>query len=312
MMCVHESPPNNANYSDIRSPNSNIIYNENCVEGIKTHIPDNSIDLIIADPPYFKVIGEKWDYAWRTEKEYIEWTEKWLHETSRVLRLGGSLYLFGYFRTLAYLLPSLEKNGLKLRQQIILNKGIQAVSGRATKNYRQYPCVTESLLFLIKDPIPFSRNLLKTRQMELQISSKDINEALGMKSNGGGMWSIYTGKNICEQLPTNEQWNKLQEVLKFTCPYDKIQITFNTEMGVTDVWSDINFYSEKRIHPTQKPQPLIERIIKVSSKEGDFVLDPFMGSGSTAVACKKLNREYVGFETNEEYYKKSLKRIIDI
>ena len=89
----------------------NTIFKEDCVSGMSRHIPDESVDLVIADPPYFKVIGEKWDYQWRTEEEYVAWCETWFKEVSRVTRLGGSFYLFGYFRTLAYLLPIIEKYG---------------------------------------------------------------------------------------------------------------------------------------------------------------------------------------------------------
>lgn len=88
---------------------TNIIYNIDCVAGMNQMIDEESIDLIIADPPYFKVIGEKWDYLWRTEEDYLEWSEKWIAEAARVLRMGGSFYLFGYFRMLSRLLPILEK-----------------------------------------------------------------------------------------------------------------------------------------------------------------------------------------------------------
>ena len=63
------------------------------------------------------------------------------------------------------------------------------------------------------------------------------------------------------------------------------------------------------IHPTEKPRSVIERFIRVSSSEGDIVLDPFMGSGTTAVVCKSLNRKYIGFESNPQYYKIALDRI---
>lgn len=105
---------------------TNIIYNIDCVAGMNQMIDEASIDLIIADPPYFKVIGEKWDYLWRTEEDYLEWSEKWIAEAARVLRMGGSFYLFGYFRMLSRLLPILEKYGFELRQQIVLNKGMQS------------------------------------------------------------------------------------------------------------------------------------------------------------------------------------------
>ena len=288
---------------------TNIIYNMDCVLGMKEKIDDESIDLIIADPPYFKVIGEKWDYMWRTEEDYLAWSKTWICEASRVLRKGGSFYLFGYFRMLSRLLPILEEAGFELRQQIIINKGMQAVSGRATKNYKLFPNVTESILFLYKDSKPFVKSFLKERQKTLGYTAKFINEELGVKSNGGGMWSIYTGKNVCKQLPTEEVWMKLQNILDFNIPYTKISLTYNPQLGITDVWDDINFYEEKRIHPTQKPQKAINRLVLASSNENDIVLDPFMGSGATALSCKNNNRLFIGFETDEGFYNKSLERI---
>ena len=62
-------------------------------------------------------------------------------------------------------------------------------------------------------------------------------------------------------------------------------------------------------HPTQKPLKLIQRLIQVSSNQNDIVLDPFMGSGTTAVIAKILNRGYIGFEVNKEYIDKSSKRL---
>lgn len=291
----------------------NSILNVDCLDGFQS-IEDESVDLVIADPPYFKVVGEKWDYAWRTQEEYIEWCVLWVKEVNRVLRKGGSAYIFGYFRTLSYLLPELEKAGLSLRQQIILNKGMKAVSGRATKNYKMFPNVTESILFLFKDPKPFIKTLLKSRQQALGLKAKEINEKLGVKSNGGGMWSIYTGKNVCEQIPTYELWEKLQDTLEFSYPYEKISITFNPQLGFTDVWDDIDFYKERssRIHRTQKPLDLINRLVLASSNVGDVVLDPFMGSGTTAVSALINNRNFLGFEIDKEYYDLSMTRLEDV
>mgnify|MGYP000565403589 CR=1 FL=1 len=62
-------------------------------------------------------------------------------------------------------------------------------------------------------------------------------------------------------------------------------------------------------HPTEKPVELFEKLVKVNSHEGDIVLDPFMGSGTTAVAALKQNRKFIGFEKDIDYYNISLKRI---
>jgi len=279
-----------------------------CVEELKK-IKSESIDLVVSDPPYWKVIGEKWDYQWRTEQDYVEWSLKWISEVSRVLRYGGTFYLFGYFRTLALLVPYLEGMGLELRQQILVDKGMQAVSGRATKNYRLFPNTTESILFITKDNKKMIKPFLLERQAKLGLSSKQINELLGVKSNGGGMWSIYTGKNVCEQFPTKELWDRLQVALKFKSKYEKIAQTFNPVMGVTDVWRDIDFYKEKRVHSTQKPLKLIQRLISASSNPKDMVLDPFGGSGSTALAAISLKRNFIVIENDENYYKEILKRV---
>ena len=275
-------------------------------------IEDKSINLVIADPPYWKVIGEKWDYQWRTEEDYVHWSLKWIEEVSRVLRYGGTFYLFGYFRTLALLVPHLEKYGLELRQQILVDKGMRAVSGRATKNYKLFPNTTESILFIIKDNKKFIKPFLQERQYSLGLTSKEINEALGVKSNGGGMWSIYTGKNVCEQFPTEELWNKLQRILDFDLPYEKMAQTYNPQMGLTDIWRDIDFYKEKRVHSAQKPLKLIKRLISASSNEGDIVLDPFGGSGSTALSALHLNRDYILIEQDEDYYNAIHERIESI
>ena len=156
----------------------------------------------------------------------------------------------------------------------------------------------------------FVKQLLLARQKELKLKSKEINERLGVKSNGGGMWSIYTGDNMCKQLPTKELWLKLCEILQIhDVEYEDFAQTFHILKGYHDVWNDIDFYSEKRFHPTQKPVQLIERIILSSSNEGDIVLDPFMGSGSTAIGCIRNKRNYVGFELDEKYYQLSQARI---
>jgi site-specific DNA-methyltransferase (adenine-specific) len=85
--------------------------------------------------------------------------------------------------------------------------------------------------------------------------------------------------------------------------YDEMYSVNNQEME--DVWlMDAVQMSEKKhgYHPTQKPEALLDRIIKATSKEGDIVLDPFLGSGTTCYVAKKLNRKYIGIEKEEKYF----------
>ena len=283
----------------------NKIYNCDCIEKLK-ETNSKIIDLTILDPPYYKVVSEKWDNEWKSQEEFLSWFENIIIEVSRVSKNNSALYLFGYWKILYKQIPILEKYGFIFKQSITIDKGIQSIGGRKTSTYTIFPNTTEHLLYFVKDNYPYVKTFLKSRQKQLKLKSYEINIKLGVKANGGGMWSIYTGKNVCKQLPTEYYWNKLQDILKFDIPYNDIKFTFNIEMGITDVWSDIDFYKDRkqRIHPTQKPYKLIERIIKASSNENDLVLDPFLGSGSTVNVCKKLNRYYYGMEKSKEYFDK--------
>lgn len=84
---------------------------------------------------------------------------------------------------------------------------------------------------------------------------------------------------------------------------------------LTNVWYDISPvppWSPERVkHPTQKPLQLMERLVTIFSNQNDLIIDSFCGSGTTCVAAKKLGRNFIGFENNEDYYKISLKRLND-
>lgn len=84
-------------------------------------------------------------------------------------------------------------------------------------------------------------------------------------------------------------------------------------VSLSDVWTDIpalpHNAKEKVAHPTQKPIKLMERIVEMFTNEGDTVLDFCMGSGSTGVACKNLNRNFIGIEKDENYFKIALERM---
>ena len=281
------------------------------IQYLRDHLRDESVDLLITDPPYFKVINQSWDYQWRTMEDYLQWCEQWISMLSVKMRYGASWYVFGYFRNLASIIPLAERHGLVLRQQIILDKGLKSVAGRKTSTYKMFPNVTESVLFFVKDNRKIIKPMLKNRAEELGLKAKEINERLGVKSNGGGMWSIYTGKNICEQFPTKKTWDKLMNVLEMDQPYERYAQTFNAIQGISDVWTDIDFYFKNRIHPTEKPYRLIERLILSSSNEGDLVVDPFAGSGVTALASAVNQRNSLSVELSADYHAAALSRLCE-
>lgn len=287
----------------------NQIYNMDCITGLSQNVNTESVDLIIADPPYYKAKHDSKTYPWNTEDDYLAWSQIWIQEASRVLRPGGTFYLFGQFHALCKLLPVLEQADLELRQQIILNKGVQAMSGRSSINSGRFPVVSESIFMLRKDAKPFIKRFLREKQAELGYSAKFLNDELGVKSNGGGMWSMYTGDKVRNQIPTEEVWKRLQQILHFDMPYSRLLQTYHVQPGITDVWDDISYNDGKEKLANHKPFKLLSRLILASSNPGDLVLDPFMGSGAIPLACADTNRSYIGFELDEKYYNQAIDQL---
>lgn len=294
--------------SDVESVAFNRVAFGDCVQVLR-QVPARSVDLVILDPPYWKVVGETWDYRWRTEADYRQWCREWFAEVARVCKQSASVYLFGYMRNLVHLFHDICAAGFEFRQEITIDKGIKSVAGRKTSTYKQFPNTTETVFFFVFDPKPAIREFLLKAQAAAGLSAKQINERLGVKSNGGGVWSLYTGKNILGQVPTREMWGRLEQVLNCTAPEELKGFTFNQQLGLTNVWSDINFYEERRIHPTQKPLKLIERLVLASSREGDTILDPFCGSGTSVVAATKNGRRCWAIEADPQMVAAANERI---
>lgn len=118
-------------------------------------------------------------------------------------------------------------------------------------------------------------------------------------------------------------WIKQNALPTYKCKYldDKEYCLYFKGKGVLNpttyedaktYWLDYINTKDKKLweHPTIKPLYMIERLVKNSSKENDLILDPFMGSGTTGVVCKNLNRKFIGIEIEEKYYEISKKRIL--
>lgn len=107
--------------------------------------------------------------------------------------------------------------------------------------------------------------------------------------------------------------NSTEAWIYFT--YKKKTGTFNNDNKMVHDFIETSVVSngEKKAgkHPTQKPIALLEHFVKLLSNEGDLVADPFMGSGSTGIVCKKLNRGFIGIELDKEYFDIAKKRIGD-
>ncbi len=271
------------------------------------------MDVFLLDPPYMGVVQDKWDNQWKNITEYCDWCEQWISQIERVSKKSGSCWLFGYPYQLSFLLPIMEKYNFKFRQQIVIWKGMKSAAGRTSNKLKMYPTTTESIFFFNYNSIDDIRTILNEKKLKYNKTAKEINEYLGKASNGGGTWSSIAGpKQLTPSQPTRVDWEKLDTLFGGELPeYDDYVFNFNLLTGFTDVWDDIDFYKERktRFHTTQKPEELITRILNSSCHKNSLVLDPFMGSGTTAVCCDKLGIDWCGCEQDSEYYQRSSKRI---
>lgn len=113
---------------------------------------------------------------------------------------------------------------------------------------------------------------------------------------GSGAGNFYTFEHELIIFGTND--------MKFACKNAR-----NIIRGIKSFAGGAKKTDGEKVHPTQKPQELIKRLVLDSTNEGDTVLDCFMGSGTTAVVCVQTNRHFVGFEIQEKYVKLAEKRL---
>lgn len=307
----------------------NRIYQRDVLEGLKM-IPDNSMDLIISDPPYFGVVKDKWDNQWKNDyTKFSEWIDKIVCEFERVLKVNGTVYFYGWFNNLLPLYDVIDKHFF-IRQNITIHKGVKSIAGRTSSKLKMFPTATEYLWVLTKqdtvgklkdgssiiDPI---HQILQEGVKPFNLKMKDINEIWGHPKNSGIAGHYFRDKS----QPAFITEKKYDQLVEYGCHfshsweelknlYQSNRIKFNLPRGVTDVW-EIDFYKDEKFgHSTQKPLDLCDRLIESSSNENDIVLIPFCGSGSEVVSASKLSRRFLSFELEKDYIEIANKRLDNI
>ncbi|MEW6203420.1 MAG: DNA methyltransferase [bacterium] len=229
---------------------------------ILNFLPANFVDLLFIDPPYnITKSFSSNQFKEMTTVEYEEWFEKWFPKLINVLKPTASVYICGDWRSSAAIHRVLERHHLIIRNRITWERE----KGRGAKS--NWKNCSEDIWFCTKsDKYTFNIDAVKLKRRVI---------------------APYTDEN---RMP--KDWEKSDDGgFRLTHP--------------SNIWNDmtIPFWSmpENTDHPTQKPEKLLAKIILASSNEGDFVFDPFSGSGTTSVVAKKLGRRYAGVEIDEIY-----------
>ena len=248
---------------------NNKIYNDDCIVGMK-RINDNSVDIIICDPPYNigKDFGNESDK--QTMEKYLVWCDEWIKECIRILKPTGTLYIYGFSEILAF---------IRVRINIKVRWIIWHYTNKVIPSLNFWQRTHESILCCSKDKPHFNRDEVREPYTEsfLKNSVGKVRKATKGRFSNGETETVYNA-HINGALP--------RDVIKISAL-----------AGGAGKKERVN-------HPTQKPLELCKKLIK-ASKNGDntLLVVPFAGSGSECLAAKKLNINFIGFEINEEYIK---------
>lgn len=241
------------------------VFHGDCLEVLES-IPDGSIDLIFADPPYN--IGKKFgDFkdTWPSDSAYAEWCYLWLEACLRKLKQNGSLYVMSSTQAIPYL-------DLWLRERLtILSRIVWHYDSSGVQAKKYFGSLYEPILYCVKDVKSYTFN------------AKDIE----VEARTGAVRKLMDYR---KEVPT---------------PYKDTKVPGNT-WYIPRVRYRMSEYEE---HPSQKPEALLERIIRASSNPGDIVLDPFGGTFTTCAVAQRLGRRSIGIELQTDYVKTGLRRL---
>lgn len=233
------------------------------------HLPDRSVDLMFADPPYnlTKSFNDRKFKKVSTE-DYAEWLDSWLSLTVRLLKPTASVYICGDWRSSAAIQRIGEKYFIS-QNRITWERE----KGRGAKsNWKN--CSEDIWFFTVSEDYYFNVDAVMLKRQVIAPYTDRNGDPKDWSETENGRFRVTHPSNL---------WTDL------TVPY----------------WS----MPENTDHPTQKPEKLLAKIILASSHEGDLVFDPFNGSGTTTVVAKKLARHYLGIEIDENYCCLASKRL---
>lgn len=313
--------------------------NKDFLEYLKT-IPDKHINFICIDPPYnkingMKLSGQKHTINWDCE---IDWN-KTFTEFNRIIKDGGTICVFGQNPTYSKMILSnikefkyeliWEKNNAaqgfhKDKMPLIFTENIAVFIHNEKKNSKRTFKNIASNLIIDKNE-HFTRWYAQKILNFINLPRRKIYEKIGNRKLE--FFLCFTGKHfgICSEALYDKLTNLFN--LKKMDDYINYEELKNKWIGEKDKEKNIKLDSylytqtltnilkidkeNKYYHPTQKPLELISKLVLMYSKENDNVLDCFAGSGTCAIACLQLKRNFYGSELNKEYFQIANERIKD-
>jgi len=244
-----------------------------------------------------------------TPQEAIEWYRPRVKEMYRVLKSSGSIYLHMDYRLVHYMKVLMDEvfGFDNFRNEIVWKR--DSVGKGAKKTSKQWSREYDNILMYGKSNKVFFNQIYTTELKDNQLREYIYKEKDGRKFKKVTLGD-YSQKSIEKMRKEN-----LIYTTKTGRDYKKYYLD-EAKFAIGSIWDDIVNLSkgqkEKVGYDTQKPKSLLERIIKSSSNENDIVADFFMGSGTTMVVAKELNRQYIGCDISERAIEITEKRLMEV
>tara|TARA_R110002096_G_scaffold68559_2_gene165343 strand:- start:20 stop:898 length:879 start_codon:yes stop_codon:yes gene_type:complete len=283
------------------------LFNDDCLQKMKD-LDDDSIDLILTDPPYN--INHN-NLEWDKIDNYIDFMIDVFKEGYRVLKKNGSLYFFhNDFKQICNLQVEIEKQtNFKFQRFITITK--DSYITKLYPNCKSWINCCEYVLVYVKDEMREEKQIeyFKSLHKAIGKTKSQIKKDIPLADH-----AFRVSKNNFA-LPTEETYNQMIELYKLKeCKtlelrtYKDLNYIYNGKSQPN--YLHVNFKKNKQTnHPCEKPQDLLSNLISTASNENDTILDMFMGSGSTGICCKSLNRNFIGIEKDEKYFKEAVNNI---
>lgn len=250
------------------------LFNIDAFEFLRS-LESESVDLIFADPPY-NIKKAEWD-TFSSQKEYVEWSLEWIRESNRVLKKTGNLYVCGFSEIIADIKWAASDifSGAKWLVWFYRNKANLGKDwGRSHESIIHFRKSKKFTFNIDEVRIPYNEHTLKYPK-RTQAKSSQYNHGNDKKYTWQPHPKGAKPKDVLE-IPTlsNGSWERMD-------------------------------------HPTQKPVELVKRFILASTNEGDLVVDPFGGSGTTYAVAEACNRNWMGTEISDDYCEMIKERVTD-
>jgi site-specific DNA-methyltransferase (adenine-specific) len=279
------------------------LYNGDCLKVMDKLIEEGiKVDAIVTDPPYKYLKNQKLETDW-DEKTFFLYAKQ-------VLKKDGFIVMFGRGTSFYRWNTILDDMGFIFKEEIVWDKC------HSTSPMLPISRVHETISIFSKGKGKI--NKIKLPYIKVR-SEKDIDKAIADVNRIKGVLNSFEKlEEVKEYLETGKLQKGLKRKSMFNITSSNIRNECSRFMAtvrqINEGMLPKSIITERRehynaVHPTQKPVKLLETLLGLISKESDLILDSFMGSGTTGIACKNLNRDFIGIELDKEYFEIAKKRI---